>query len=339
MNAGKTILVATDGQGILRSSDDGKSWQRLDTEQDIDFDGTVRCLAPDPEKPGTVYAGTERGLCRSVDAGVTWKRMDTILNDQTIWQLTFDPSNTNTIFAGTGSPTRAALYRSKDRGQSWSRLTPDLAERCKGVGRPRFVTLTIDPGDPKSIWAGVEETGLFHSADGGDHWDRVDGPDRGITNTDIHSVVILPGPPKAILVLVVNALHRSLDGGKTWDMRVSKEAFGLRYARVLLAQPHSPNNVLLGISDGTPGTTSIILRSEDAGKTWAQRPLPSNPNSCVWAFGANEADPNLIFAGTKYGHLFRSNDGGLTWAKEWREFSEITAVTWIPVAAKAQSTH
>ena len=111
MKDGMTILVATDGQGILRSSDQGKSWQRLDTEQDIDFDGTVRCLAPDPEHPSVVYAGTERGLCRSSDAGVNWRRIDTILNDQTIWQLTFDPSNPNTIFAGT--PNMAAYVAAK----------------------------------------------------------------------------------------------------------------------------------------------------------------------------------------------------------------------------------
>lgn len=339
MKEGMTILVATDGQGILRSADEGKSWQRLDTEQDIDFDGTVRCLAPDPQKPNIIYAGTERGLCRSVDAGVNWKRIGCILDDQAIWQLTFDPADSNIIFAGTGSPTRAALYRSKDRGESWCRLMPDLAERCKGVGRPRFVTLTIDPTDSKSIWAGVEETGLFHSVDGGDTWDRVDRPDGDIKNTDIHSVVILEGPPKVILVLVVNALHRSLDGGASWDMRIAREAFGMRYARVLLAQPNRPNVVLMGISDGTPGTTSAILRSDDAGKSWSEMPLPSNPNSCVWAFGASEANPNLIFAGTKYGHLFRSDDGGKSWSKEWREFSEITAVAWVPVAAESHAAH
>ena len=40
-----------------------------------------------------------------------------------------------------------------------------------------------------------------------------------------------------------------------------------------------------------------------------------------------------IYAGTKYGHLFTSRDAGLSWEKEWREFSEITAVAWTPVKA------
>jgi hypothetical protein len=37
-----------------------------------------------------------------------------------------------------------------------------------------------------------------------------------------------------------------------------------------------------------------------------------------------------VLAGTKYGHLFRSVDGGFSWRKEWREFSEITDVAWLP---------
>ena len=40
----------------------------------------------------------------------------------------------------------------------------------------------------------------------------------------------------------------------------------------------------------------------------------------------------MLLAGTKYGHLFLSTDGGYSWRKEWREFSEITDVTWLPAA-------
>jgi hypothetical protein len=63
----------------------------------------------------------------------------------------------------------------------------------------------------------------------------------------------------------------------------------------------------------------------------------------VWAFGAHPSDRRLVFAGTKYGHLLRSMDGGRSWFKEWRDFSEITAVAWTPfvapVKAHAQSIH
>lgn len=61
--------------------------------------------------------------------------------------------------------------------------------------------------------------------------------------------------------------------------------------------------------------------------------------SCSWGFGPHKADPNLIFAGGKYGHLLRSDDVGHTWSEDWREFSEIIAIAWVPVAAERQAAH
>lgn len=56
-----TVLVATAGQGILRSNDDGKTWHRLGLAEPIEFDGIVRALAVDPATPSRVYAGADSG--------------------------------------------------------------------------------------------------------------------------------------------------------------------------------------------------------------------------------------------------------------------------------------
>jgi photosystem II stability/assembly factor-like uncharacterized protein len=95
----------------------------------------------------------------------------------------------------------------------------------------------------------------------------------------------------------------------------------------------NPDVQLIAIGDGTPGTRSKLYRSEDRGATWTPALLHTAPNSTFWAFGAHAADPALLLAGTKYGHLFRSMDGGRSWFKEWREFSEITSVAWTPFQA------
>ena len=60
-----TIMVATAGQGILRSNDNGKTWHRLGFKEAIEFDGVVRSLAVDPTNPKRVYAGADAGLCIS----------------------------------------------------------------------------------------------------------------------------------------------------------------------------------------------------------------------------------------------------------------------------------
>ena len=141
--------------------------------------------------------------------------------------------------------------------------------------------------------------------------------------------MILPGTPKVILVLTVISLYRSTDDGKSWTRTGAREAWGLRYSRCLQRKPGSATDLALGIGDGTPGTTAAVLLSSDAGETWVRSELSEPGNSCIWAFGSNEADPDFMLTATKFGDLYRSQDGGRHWQKEWREFNEITDLTWV----------
>ncbi|MGH8210052.1 MAG: WD40/YVTN/BNR-like repeat-containing protein, partial [Steroidobacteraceae bacterium] len=320
MSRSTTFLVATDGQAVLRSHDDGASWRRIKVDQDLEFDDCVRCLLPDPRNPQAVFAGAEGGLFRSEDCGAHWHRVDCALNPYTVWRVVADAKNPDIMYAGTGSPSRAAFFRSNDAGRRWEKTPLEMPAKCAGVSRPRMLTLEIDPDDPLDVWAGVEEGGLFRSRDGGDSWQRIDDSGPGsVHNSDVHSVVILPGAPKTIVVMVVNALYSSNDDGETWTEMSPRERWGLYYSRVLARKPGSDHELFMGIGDGTPGTTSLFLRSTDRGATWLNAPFPVQPNSCLWAIGTHAADPNLLLAGTKYGHLFRSLDGGFSWRKEWRE--------------------
>ncbi len=333
MLASKTLLVATDGQAVLRSHDDGANWMRVKIDQDLEFDDCVRCLLPDPRNPQAVFAGAETGLFHSADCGATWKRIDCELNSYSVWKIAVHAKDPNIMYAGTGSPTRAAFFRSVDGGRHWTKTSLEMPPKCKGVSRPRMLAMAIDPDDPLDVWVGVEEGGLWRTRDGGDKWKRMDtGGPQGIRNSDLHSIVILPGPPKMIFALVVNAIYASVDDGATWRETNVRQAFGIYYSRVLIRKPGSDRELFLGIGDGTPGTTAMFLRSVDGGDSWIHAPFPVQPNSTIWAIGTHAADPNLVLAGTKYGDLFRSVDGGISWRKEWREFSEITDVTWLPAA-------
>ena len=132
----------------------------------------------------------------------------------------------------------------------------------------------------------------------------------------------------------MNTVYRSIDDGKTWAGNPSRDRFdGMYYTRTVLPLPASSDGLLLAIGDGTPGTKTRLYRSNDRGADWKSVTIKQTPNSTFWAFGAHSAQPDLIYAGTKYGHLFTSRDAGLSWEKEWREFSEITAVAWTPVKA------
>jgi photosystem II stability/assembly factor-like uncharacterized protein len=65
--------------------------------------------------------------------------------------------------------------------------------------------------------------------------------------------------------------------------------------------------------DTTPGQTGTVMRSKDAGKTWENLPLPVQPNTAMWVVHLQAVDPNVVFAGSRYGYLYRSDDGGERW--------------------------
>ena len=327
MNKNITVLVATAGQGVMRTANNGQSWSRAGIDQGMHSDAVVRCLSTDPDNPMTVLAGTDKGLYQSPDAGRTWRLIDSPLSDYTVWNLTRDPRNPNVIYAGTGTPTPAALFKSANRAQTWHKLPVQVAETCPNVGIPRFTGLAVDPHDQQRIWAGIEVDGVRHSADGGETWRDVNG---AISNKDVHSLAISAGPPKSVIVVVNNGTFTSQDDGHSWRRDLASDAFPLNYPRCIAVKPGNPNTVFLGLGDFTPGRTGAILRSRDGGETWNNLPLPVEPNSAIWAFGAHPSNPQLIFAGSRYGYLYRSDNGGDNWTKEWREFSEIAAITWLP---------
>ena len=131
-------MVATAGQGILRSNDDGQTWHRLGLKEAIEFDGVVRALAVHPSRPERVYAGADCGLCISDDGGAHWRRAQGAVSGMTVWSIAIDPNDARVLYAGTGAPSRSALFKSTDAGETWSRLPPEMPEFCQGVNRPRM---------------------------------------------------------------------------------------------------------------------------------------------------------------------------------------------------------
>lgn len=329
---GNTLLVATVGQGVIRSADDGQNWHRTALHQAIEFDAVVRSLDADPRDPATVYAGADAGLVRSRDVGSTWEQVNAPFNNETVWKVAVDPNDNQRIFVGTGAPSRAVLWRTLDAGKNWYRVPVELPEHCAGVSKPRLLAFAYNPGDRDEVWFGVEEGGLFCSHDGGDTFERVDQRLLWPFNSDVHAVHVLDDAENTVVVVCVNAVYTSKDRGITWSGMLPKTQHGLYYARSLAAPVGTKNTLYLGISDGTPGTTSKILMTTDGAQSWESIELP-DPDSCVWAIHVNPKNTQQLVAGTKYGSLYTSDDGGRYWQKQWRSFPEIADVLCSPVKA------
>ena len=325
--SGMTILVGTVGQGIMRSPDGGETWQRQSIGHGLHSDATVRTLAHHPGRPETVYAGTDQGLYVSDDAGAKWRLTDSPLSRFAVWSLALDAAQPEVMFAGTGTPTPSRLFRSTDGGKGWEERPAKIADECPNVGIPRVTGIAIDPVNRRSVWLGIEVDGVRHSTDGGETWTAVNG---AIPNPDVHNVAVTAGPPKTVFVVVNNEVYTSTDDGGTWQALRVRESFPWTYPRGIAVEPGNGQTIFLTIGDTTPGRIGTVMRSRDAGKTWESLTLPVQANSAMWVVHLGAADPKIVFAGSRYGYLYRSDDGGDTWRKLWREFSEIASVLWIP---------
>ncbi|HEU5195252.1 MAG TPA: hypothetical protein VFW70_10985 [Methylomirabilota bacterium] len=322
-----TILVGTIGQGVMTSPDDGASWTRASVRQGMHSDCIVKALLPDVRSPGVVYAGTDQGLYRSDDGGVKWRRLDTPMSGAMVWSLALDPVDPRVMFAGVGTPSKPGIYRTTDGGTTWHRLPVEIAEECPNVGIPRPTAIAVDSTDHRHVWVGLEVDGVRHSSDGGETWTRVNGQ---IPNPDVHNVLVVAGPPKTVLVLVNDEVWRSTDDGATWTPARAREVFPWHYPRGIAARPDDDRTVFVTLGDSTPGRIGTLVRSRDAGTTWQAVALPTQPNSAVWTVSIPAAAPALVFAASRYGYLYRSDDGGDSWRKLWREFGEVSSILWVP---------
>ncbi len=320
-----TILVGTIGQGVMMSHDDGESWTRASVRLGMHSDAIVKTLVAEPRSPGVIYAGTDLGLYRSDDGGAMWRLLDTPMNGSMVWSVAVDPVDPRVMFAGVGTPSKPGIYRSTDGGTIWAQLPVEIAAECPNVGIPRPTGIAVDPTDHRSVWVGLEVDGVRHSRDGGETWTRINGQ---IPNPDVHSMLVTAGPPRTVFTVVNDDVWRSTDDGKTWQAARAREVFPWHYPRSIAVKPDEPRTVFLTLGDSTPGKVGTVMRSRDAGATWQPLGLPVPPNSAVWTVSIPPAAPEMVFASSRYGYLYRSDDGGDTWRKLWREFGEVSSILW-----------
>ena len=265
------------------------------------------------------------GSTRAPTAARAFERMDSPMDGVDVWKIAFDPSDPDTMFAGTRP---AALFRSRDGGRNGGDCRSTWSRSARMCGVPRVTALTVDPADRHIVWAGVEVDGVRRSLDGGETWTRISG---GLDDPDIHDVAARPaGDGKTVLTSTPREIFASADKGESWQRLGVGRSFTLPYCRGLALKTDDPNTVFVATGDGASGSTGAIQRSKDGGNSWERLSLPATPNSPIWAFATHAADPGLIVACSHYGEVYASHNAGDSWKKLPREFTEIRALAWTP---------
>ncbi len=236
-----------------------------------------------PGRPG-IFVGTHGDGVLFSEDGAHWEERNsglTIKNVYTIASIA-EPGGI-TLYAGTQP---AALFKSRDLGQSWSELP--AMRQVPGTEYWTFPEpphlahakmLAFDPRTPRRIYAAIEQGALLKTEDGGETWRELSEyskPGDGAYR-DIHNVMLLPSDPQTVFMVTGVGLYKSLDGGETWE-RMTGEEFRLAYPDHICLSPDEKTLFMSGARlhpghwHGKHVADTTIVRSRDHGKSWDTEP-------------------------------------------------------------------
>ena len=256
------LLMATQGRGVLRSTDSGATWTRVIAG--VDGAWVVRF---DPQQPSTAYAGTQTaGLYKSVDEGKTWTGQSQGLNNLDVRSIDLAGG---LIVIGTAQ----GVYYSDDGAGAWHSLGLDTLSIAAVAVLPRANAFTLFAGaDNGPAGAGylVKTEGL------GGSWAVVKGnfPADAIVAALAVASKASGGTDPPVLAGTSQGLFRSDDRGVTWSPLAGLPASDFNLAAF---NPANPDQIYVG-SDGDQGTGGVF-RSLDRGASWSTfgAGLPSKP--------------------------------------------------------------
>jgi photosystem II stability/assembly factor-like uncharacterized protein len=288
--------------------------------------GRITSIAGNPRNPMVLYVGSAGGgLWKTTNGGTTFRPVFDRY-DQSIGAVALDPSNPETVWVGTGEPwvrnsvsVGSGIYRSADGGDNW-----------QFVGLPeseRIARIIVNPKDSKSVyacvlgklWSDSAERGLYRTTDGGKTWTKALYVNERTGCADID---IDPQETQVVYAAMWefrrkpwtfksggpgSGLHRSSDGGKTWEKVTAGMPEG-ELGRIAIAVSPARPSTVYALAEAKK---TALLRSDDTGKTWASVNTSGTIGERPFYFSLLVADPKDYKRLYKPGLLlYASEDGG-----------------------------
>jgi photosystem II stability/assembly factor-like uncharacterized protein len=269
--------------GILASPDYGRTWKPLNNGLQSGHVYTITVVQQGEHT--TLYAGTEPAMVyRSENLGESWVPMPSMRDvpdtDQWLFprsiphvkNIAVHPAQPKTLYV---CVEQGDLLKSTDGGTSWRQLTS--MERADDKFRRDMHRVTFRQDNPAEIFL-TTGIGLYHTMDGGEHWERLTDPSFRLGYPD--PFFIHPEKP-ASMFMVGAGVSPNPDWGKTGT-----------------AHP-------------------LFMRSTDAGHSWTESmegmriPVKGNMEAAAMHFNRGALE---FFVGTACGELYTSRDGGDSWA-------------------------
>jgi photosystem II stability/assembly factor-like uncharacterized protein len=297
----------------------GFSWRPIGP---ANMSGRVTDIEGIPYPSKTFYvAAAAGGIWKTTNAGTTFRPIFTNQRVVSLGDIAIAPSDTNTIWAGTGEEDSrnsispgGGVYKSTDGGLTWE--IKGLVE-TQAIGR-----IVIHPTNPDIVyvaalghtWDSNPERGLYKTTDGGETWElsKFVSDKAGFVDVAMH-----PSDPNTLFAASWervrgpyflqsggpgSALWKTTDGGQSWT-KVEGGGFPeTTLGRIGIAISLSNPDIIYTMVEADSGnghTTrpSGLYRSEDGGQTWEKtasnnvRPFyysqvrvdPKNPDRVYWS--------------------------------------------------------
>jgi photosystem II stability/assembly factor-like uncharacterized protein len=280
----------------------------------------IRAIAPHPERPGTVYVGTQHGPYRSTDHGERWEKVDVPDHGSPVWSLAFDPRDPDVLYAGYEN---CEIFRSDDGGGRWRPLpvTVRFPEITVGPGAnpaKRVLELAVNPADSSEVYGAIEVGGLIRSLDGGAHWECMShGQYLNDDTVDTHGVLVGRWRPGTVFAITRAGLFTSTDRGEHWSSArlPALNEKGQTYCRDIREVPGDPKTIWVAAGANFQSDLGALFRSTDGGASFTRVKMGVEPKTTVFALAFDERQPRRMFAATSGGEVFASEDGGTSWAE------------------------
>ena len=314
------------GDGIYKSVDGGQTWKHLG----LRAGQQIPQIAVDPRDPNRLFVAVlghpygpnkERGVYSSTDGGQTFEQSLHIDENTGANDIKMDPSNPDILYAslwearqgpwenGAWSGTNGGIFKSKDGGKSWQKLTGGLPP--DGVVQ---ANLAIAPSQTSRVFASVATQrglGIYRSDDAGQSWVKITDdprPAQRIGGGDLPVPVV--DPKNADIVYSASVVTwKSTDGGKTWT-GIRGAPGGDDYQGIWI-NPNHPE-IKLVVSD-----QGAIVTVND-GDTWTD--WYNQPTAQMYHVAADNDFPYRVCSGQQESGsacvLTRVQDGEITF-RDW----------------------
>jgi photosystem II stability/assembly factor-like uncharacterized protein len=323
---GQPGLPPWTGGGVLKSTDEGKSWHAVNTGLPTtmvrgETIPLIPSLAIDPQTPSTLYAATEAGLFMTTDGGNNWRAVlkQPAIAGLRLTTVVIDPQTSTTIYVGSARSlpgSSGGVFKSIDGGDHW------IVASNSGLSIPDIQILAIDPRSPATLFAAVASTlpsdgylspttgggftpgGLFKSTDGGRTWRSIT---TGLPNGVVHALAIDPQGSNTVYAgPSANGVYKTTNGGESWRaVNIGLTGLDL-YSSALAIDPKAPTTVYVTTVGG-------IFKSTESGDLWQPVDISSFNTNRVGTLAIASDAPTTIYVGTTGFGVFKSSNGGNSW--------------------------